>query len=232
MRIPMFNLAIAAFAFVAAHFLISSSGLRPRLVGRLGERAYAGLFSVQAFALIVWMALAFRSAPRDRLLWDIPGVVHLVLALMPLVLVLAMAGFLNPNPSAVMMAAPGATWQPKGILTVTRHPVMWAFGLWALLHVLANGDLAGLVFFGSFAALALLGTLAIDTKKRRTWAPGSWRAFAATTSNLPFLAVVQGRTKLDWKGIGWKPVALAAGLYLVIIYWFHPQVIGMPLLMG
>jgi uncharacterized membrane protein len=164
----MLNLTIAACAFVAAHVLISSTGLRPRLVAGLGERIYAGLFSLQALALIVWMAWAFQEAPRDRLLWAIPGSAHFVLALMPLVLVLAIAGFSNPNPSAIMMAAPGATWQPKGILTVTRHPVMWAFGLWALLHIAANGDLAGLIFFGAFATLALLGTLAIDAKKRRT----------------------------------------------------------------
>lgn len=226
----MYNLMMAAFAFVAAHFLISSTGLRRRLVARIGERAYAGLFSAQALALIVWMALAFQAAPRDRFLWAIPGIAHLVLALMPLVLVLAIAGFSNPNPSAVMMAAPGTGWQPKGILTVTRHPVMWAFGLWALLHLAANGDLAGSIFFGAFAFLALLGTRAIDAKKRRTWSAESWHSFSATTSNLPFLAIAQRRTKLDWKGIGWKPVAIAAVLYLVVIYWFHPQVIGAPLL--
>ncbi|MDQ7249286.1 NnrU family protein [Dongia sedimenti] len=225
----MLNLVAAACAFVAAHFLISSTGLRPRLVSRIGERAYTALFSLQALLLIVWMALAFQAAPRDRLLWEIPGIAHLLLTVMPIVLVLAAAGFGNPNPSAVMMAAPDGGWQPKGILTVTRHPVMWAFGLWALLHAFANGDLAGLVFFGAFAVLALLGTLAIDAKKRHAWTPEGWQAFSAATSNLPFLAIAQGRTRLDWKGIGWKPVAIAAGLYLAVIFWFHPRVIGAPL---
>jgi uncharacterized membrane protein len=228
----MLNLTIAAGAFVAAHFLISSTGLRPLLVGRVGERVYAGLFSAQALALIVWLAFAFQSAPRDRLLWDVPGVTHLVLALMPLILVLAIGGFTAPNPSAVMMAAPGLAWRPKGILTVTRHPVMWAFGLWALLHVLANGDLAGLIFFGAFVVLALFGTLAIDAKKRRTWPAESWHAFTATTSNLPFLAIAQGRTPFDWRGIGWKTLAIALALYVAIIFWFHPQVIGAPLFAG
>jgi uncharacterized membrane protein len=225
----MLNLTIAAVVFAAAHFLISSTDLRPLLVGRVGERAYAGLFSAQALALIVWLAFAFQAAPRDRLLWEIPGVTHLALALMPLILVLAIGGFTAPNPSAVMMAAPGADWQPKGILTVTRHPVMWAFGFWAVLHVLANGDLAGLIFFGAFAVLALFGTLAIDAKKRRTWPAKSWQSFTATTSNLPFLAIAQGRTRFDWRGIGWKTLVIAAALYVAIIFWFHPQVIGAPL---
>jgi len=225
----MLNLTLAAVAFVAAHFLISSTGLRPRLVASLGERAYAGLFSAQAFALIVWMAMAFRNAPRDHLLWDFPGSTHLALGLMPFILVLAIGGFTAPNPSAVMQAAPAIQWQPKGILTVTRHPVMWAFGLWALLHVLANGDLAGIIFFGAFALLALFGTLAIDAKKRRNWTAESWQPFSATTSNLPFLAVAQGRARFDWKGIGWKTAAIAAVLYIGIVWWFHPQVIGAPL---
>jgi uncharacterized membrane protein len=226
----MFNLTLAALAFVAAHFLISSTGLRPRLVARLGERAYAGLFSAQALALIVWLVLAFRAAPRDRLLWELPGATSLALIAMPLVLLLAIGGFTAPNPTAVMMQAPDAGWRPRGILTVTRHPVMWAFGLWALLHVVANGDLAGLIFFGAFAVLALLGTLAIDAKKRRGWNAERWQAFAATTSNLPFLAVAQGRTPLDWKGIGWKPPVIAALLYIAIVLWLHPQVIGIPLI--
>jgi uncharacterized membrane protein len=226
----MLNLTLAAAAFVAAHFLIASTGLRRHLVARIGERAYAGLFSAQALVLIIWMAMAFGAAPRDRVLWAIPDIVQLVLLLMPLVLLLAIGGFTARNPSAVMMAAPETAWQPKGLLTVTRHPVMWAFGLWALLHVLANGDLAGLIFFGAFAVLALLGTLAIDAKKRRSWTPASWQAFTATTSNLPFMAIAQGRTRLDWRGIGWKTIAIAAALYLAIIFWFHPQIIGAPLL--
>lgn len=222
----MLNLALAALAFAGGHFLISSTGLRPLLVMRLGERAYAALFSAQALALIIWMVLAFRTAPRDRMLWSLPGDTHLALTLMPAVLVLAMAGFMNPNPSAVMQPAPGESFRPRGILTVTRHPVMWAFGLWALLHILANGDLAGLIFFGTFAVLALLGTLAIDAKKRRTWSAESWQAFSSATSNLPFLAIAQGRTRFDWQGIGWKPVAIAALLTLAIVFWFHPKVIG------
>ena len=228
----MTPLILAALAFVGAHFLLSSTGLRGWLVGRIGERGFAGLFTAQAFALIIWFVMAFRAAPRDRFLWEIPGIAHLALTLMPFVLVLAVGGFARPNPSAVMVPAPGAAWQPKGIFTVTRHPVMWAFALWALLHVLANGDVAGLVFFGAFALLALLGTLAIDAKKRRTWPAESWQAFTRSTSNLPFLAIAGGRTRFDARGIGWKPVVIAAVLYAGIVFWFHPQVLGVPLLPG
>jgi len=226
----MTSLILAALAFVGAHVLISSTGLRVWLVGRLGERVYTILFSVQALALIAWMGFAFRAAPRDLFLWSIPGATHLALAAMPFVLVLLIGGFTARNPTAALMTLPDAAWQPNGVLTVTRHPVMWAFGLWALLHILANGDLAGLIFFGAFAVLALTGTLAIDAKKSRTWPAEQWRSFTASTSNLPFLAIAQGRTRFDWKGTGWKPVLIAAIVDAAILLWFHPQVIGVPLM--
>ncbi|GAB2177955.1 NnrU family protein [Dongia sp. agr-C8] len=226
----MLNLALAATAFVAAHFLISSTGLRPRLVTRLGERGYAALFSAQAFALIAWMAMAFRAAPRDRILWEFPGASHLLLPLMIPVVVLAVGGFLSANPSAVLQASPGTAWRPRGVLTVTRHPVMWAFGGWALLHILANGDLAALIFFGAFAVLALGGTLAIDAKKRRSWPAESWAAYSASTSNLPGWAIAQGRVELDRAGIlEWKALAITLAIYSAIVFWLHPHVIGVPL---
>lgn len=225
----MANLVLSAALFVGLHFLISSTPLRGALVARIGERPFLGLFSLISGVLIVWLVIAFLHAPWDGALWVFAGAQHLALTLMPIALVLLVAGYMTRNPTAVMMAPPSGSWQPTGIFTVTRHPIMWAFGIWALLHVLANGDPAGIVFFGAFAVLALAGTLAIDAKKRRTWSAESVRSLFAATSNLPFLAIAQGRTRFDWKGLG-LPAAIAIALYLAIVFWFHPQVIGAPLL--
>ncbi|HVO01604.1 MAG TPA: NnrU family protein [Candidatus Cybelea sp.] len=225
----MKQLVIAALLFVGSHFVLSSSPLRKYIVRALGERPFTGLFSILAAATIVWLVTAFRQAPRDQLLWTMPGADHLALTLMPVALLLLVGGLSAPNPTAVMMQAPSQGWQPRGILTVTRHPVMWALGLWAILHILANGDLAALIFFGAFSVLALAGTRAIDAKKRRTWPADSARLFFAATSNLPFLAIAQGRARFDWRGIGWKPLLIAAALTLAIVFWFHPNVIGAPL---
>jgi uncharacterized membrane protein len=225
----MANLVLSAVLFVGLHFLISSTPLRRAIVARTGERPYLGLYSLLSGVLIVWMVLAFLHAPRDGALWVFAGARHLALTLMPIALVLLVAGYMTRNPTAVMMAPPTGSWQPTGIFTVTRHPIMWAFGIWSLLHVLANGDPAGIVFFGAFAVLSLAGTLAIDAKKRRTWSQESVRSLFAATSNLPFLAIAQGRTRFDWKSLG-LPVAIAIALYLVIVFWFHPHVIGAPLL--
>ena len=112
----------------------------------------------------------------------------------------------------------------RGILTVTRHPGLWAIGLWALAHMIANGDAAGLLLFGGIAVLSFGGMAAIDAK-RRVAHGADWGPFELTTSVMPFLAIVQERTIFDWSGIGWKRVA--GGLVLWAVLWIaHPFFIG------
>src|SRR5690349_19829523 len=108
----MTALVLSALLFVGLHFLISSTPLRGAIVARTGERAFLGLFSLLSGILIVWEAIAFRQAPRGTPLWIIPGVSHLALAVMPLALLLLVAGYMTRNPTAVMMAPPSESWQP------------------------------------------------------------------------------------------------------------------------
>jgi len=85
---------------------------------------------------------------------------------------------------------------PEGIVRVTRHPFLMGVGLWAVVHLVANGDVASFIFFGAFAVTALAGTVSIDAKRRHALGPG-WRSFAAQTSIVPFAAIppaVRGST--------------------------------------
>jgi uncharacterized membrane protein len=68
--------------------------------------------------------------------------------------------------------------------------------LWAVLHLIANGDVASFIFFGAFAVTALAGTVSIDAKRRRALGP-AWQSFAAQTSIVPFAAIAAGRTRFD-----------------------------------
>ena len=90
---------------------------------------------------------------------------------------------------------------------MTRHPSCGG-GLWALLHLAANGDEASVIFFGSLAVLALAGTFLIDARRTRENAPG-WGVFLQATSNLPFAAILERRQKLVAGEIGLWRVALA-----------------------
>ena len=194
----MLQLAVACLVFLALH-VVPSTPLRSALVGTLGERAYLGLFSLASLAAIVWMVIAFKAAPFD-LLW--PGLRHLPSAVMPFAFILVVGGVMTPNPTAVGAAKLLEREDPaRGILRVTRHPVMWGIMLWAGAHILARGELKSTVFFGTFLLLAAAGTRLQDARKSKTHGE-DWTRFAALTSNLPFAAVAQGRNRLALGEIG------------------------------
>lgn len=214
------ELLLAAALFVGSHFAVSSTGLRGRLIGGLDERPYAGVYSLVALVLLAWVIWAYARAPYLAL-WSAPGLAWLPIVAMAPALLLLVGGISQRNPTAVMQAGPEAG-PPRGVFAITRHPLMWAIGLWALSHLAANGDGASVVFFGSLAVLALGGTLAIDARKRRDWGE-RWPPFAAVTSNLPLAALATGRARLT--GLGWWRVALALALYAALL-GLHPVVLG------
>jgi uncharacterized membrane protein len=221
----MNQLLLAAILFVGSHFVLSSPPLRAGLVSRLGERGFTGAYSLLQIVLLVWMVRAYSLAPFQPV-WTPPAWTAWIpiLAMIP-ALLLMVGGFAQPNPTAVMQDTDGPPeTRPAGIFTVTRHPVMWGFGVWALAHLCANGELASIVLFGAVAVLALGGTLAIDAKKRARWG-AAWGPFALSTSNLPLRAVAEGRTRLDLAGIGWRTPAIAAAAYLLLLA-LHPLITG------
>jgi uncharacterized membrane protein len=120
---------------------------------------------------------------------------------------------------------PGAV---RGMVRITRHPFLWAVALWALVHLIINGELAALILFGALLVLALGGTAAIDAKRGRAFG-AQWAQFAAVTSNIPFAAIAAGRNQLlpALREIGlWRP--LAAIVVYVVAFYLHGR-IGPPL---
>jgi uncharacterized membrane protein len=98
-----------------------------------------------------------------------------------------------------------------------------------LVHVIVNGDLASLIFFGSLLVLAVVGTLAIDAKRRRNFGE-QWSRFANVTSDVPFAAIAAGRNRLGpaLTEIGlWRP--LAAILVYAVAFYLHGR-LGPPLM--
>lgn len=211
-------LALATAAFIATHFL-SSTPLRPALVRAIGEWPYVGLYTVVAFATLGWMIWAYGRAPYEPL-WT--GLRHLPSAVMPFAFILLVCGVVR-NPTAVgaekLLDGPDPA---RGMIRITRHPVMWAIVLWSLAHVLARGDLKSVIFFGGLFAVGALGTVLIDRKKKSH--PG-WPAFEAATSNIPFVAIAQGRNRTVWREIGWLRPALGLGVF-ALVFFLHPWLFG------
>lgn len=210
------HLALASLIFFGAHIGISSTPLRAALVKMMGERIYLLAYSILMLALLVWMVIAFNAAP-DVVLWDFGvGVRHLSLLVMWVAFIL-FASAMSPNAPAVAGAPEGAiTRAPIGMFKITRHPMLWSFAIWGLMHLAANGDAASLIFFGALTVLAVVGTFLIDHKKHA--ALGSlWDRYAAQSSNIPFYAVVRGHAKVGLGEIGWKPWVYGTVFYVIVV---------------
>jgi uncharacterized membrane protein len=221
------SLAIAGIAFCGSHVLLSSTRLRGSLRDQLGERGFIAVYSVTALVTFAWFLVAYAHSPTVPL-WPGQRWTSLVpILVMPLATILLVAGYTTPNPTAVGMERSARADDPApGVLRITRHPVMWAIGLWATSHVIANGDLRSLIFFGAFAVLSLGGTLLIDRKKQLALG-SNWARLAEVTSNLPFAALVAGRSRMRWRDISLLRVIAGLLLYAVL-YRGHAIIAGVP----
>jgi len=179
--------------FLGAHSLNIVAGGRGAWVSRLGEGGYKGLFSVLSlagFGLIIWGFGRYRAEDWVQI-WSPPiWTRHITLPLMWLAFVcLAAAG---PKPGRIRF------W--------LRHPMLVGVKTWALAHLLANGDLGGMILFGSFLAWAVADRISV---KRR----GDMGA-----------ARVQAFTGADAVAVLGGTVAYVAMLFL------HPYLIGVSVL--
>ena len=211
----MTSLVAATAAFLLTHF-VSSTPLRARLVGVLGEWPYRGVYSALAFVTLAWMIVAYIGAPREPL-W--PGIRWVAFAVMPFAFVLIMCGYWR-NPTMVGADRLLKSEDPaRGIIRITRHPIMWGIMLWAAAHIAASGELRSLIFFGGLLLLAALGTLLMDSRKRSN---PDWPRFARATSHVPFVAIAQRRNRINWREIGWLRPAIGISLFVAVLL-VHPS---------
>lgn len=219
----MVSLFLAALFFAGIHLGIAGTRLRDRAVAAFGANGYRIAFSLASLAGLAWMVLAYNHAPYIAT-WGTPEWWKpIAIAVMLPAVLLAVIGVATPNPTAVaqekVLARP-----PQGIVRITRHPFLMGVAIWALAHLVANGDVGSLIFFATWAIVALAGTLSIDAKRRRLQGAG-WEAFAAVTSVMPFAAILAGRNRISWWEIGvWR--LAAALLAYALILGGHSHIIG------
>lgn len=211
--------AAALALFLLSHAIPVRPPVRPWLVGRLGLRGYIVGYSLLSLALLYWLVVAAARAPyvqvippHDLLRWA-PALT------MPLVCLLAVAGFAAANPLSFGGLGRGP-FDPErpGILGFSRHPLLLAAAIWAVAHLLANGDLAHVILFGLFAAFALAGMALIDRRKRREMGAAAWTELSRNTARLSLAGLRHARpAPLQW--------AVAAAIYAGLL-WLHLPVIG------
>jgi uncharacterized membrane protein len=178
--------------FLGVHTLTTQRDLRGRLIASTGEGGYkAGyaMASLLGLVLIVWGFAHYRSEGMIEL-WTPPRALkHLTVALMLPAVILVVAAYIRGH-----------------IYTAVKHPMLSGVKLWAVAHLIANGDLGGIILFGSLLGWAVFDRISL---KRRADAGG------------PPIPV---------GGWGNDLIAVAVGIvaYLALAFAFHPVVIGVP----
>ncbi len=215
------ELAIASAAFVGLHMFMSSAAVRQPMTERLGVWPFRIVYSVISGVCFTWMIMAFNEAPRVELFDPGIGLKHLSLSVMAVACFLLVCGYTQANPTAVGMESAGLKAGAVGVLKVTRHPVMWGVALWALSHLLANGHVAAVIFFGSLAFLAIAGASHID-KNRQTQRQPGWDQYREVTSHVPMLAILKGKTRVERGEYRWWQILLSVALYLGFIVAHEP----------
>lgn len=182
----------ALVVFLALHMVPAIPPLRARMVASVGRRTYLMVYSLVSVLALGWLfhaALQLDFIP----LWDpAPWQAWVTIVLSPIGLVFLLAGLLSPNPASISLRKPDM--KPGAITTITRHPVLWGFALWAGSHLVPNGDLRSLLLFGALFAFAMVGMLITDRRARRRIGP-QWVGIAHRTSILPFGALMTGRAR-------------------------------------
>lgn len=225
------SLALATLAFVGSHLLMSHT-FRTRIVGTIGDEMFLALYSAVAATALLWMIVSFNLAEEGELLWIAPRWAWPVAgAAMLVASVLLVGSFVRnpafPHPGAKAKAVPAAS----GVFAVTRHPMNWAFMLWATVHILLWGSVPNLIVAGGILILAAVGSVGQDHKKLNVIGR-PWREWMDRTSFVPFSALATGRAKWGALKAGWP--ALAGGLVLwLAVTWFHaPRASPLRLLLG
>jgi uncharacterized membrane protein len=182
-------LILGLVLFLGMHSLSTQRARREALISQWGESVYKAIYSIVSligFVLIVYGFSTYRE--QDYVvIWSPPvWTRHLALTLMWF--------------AFVALASMGS--KPSRLRGWLRHPMLVAIKIWALAHLLANGDLGGMILFGSFLAWAVFDRISV----KRRGDMGAERLSHFTRAD--GVALVAG--------------SLAYGLMLVL----HPWIIG------
>jgi len=204
------TIALLWLGFAGSHMILSSLPVRRPLVEALGDNAFRGFYSVVSFLFFIPLVrVYFGHRHAGPALWTFAvgdGLRWVIYLGMGVAFVLLLSAFLQPNPASLAGGKP----EPRGVLHITRHPLLMALGLFGLLHMIPNGFAGDVVFFGGFAAFAVVGGWHQDQRKLVT--NPDYPAFHAATPFLPFTGhdTLRGLRELS-------PIAVVVGIGLTIL---------------
>lgn len=193
-------LVLGLLIFLGTHFFTAARGPRAALIGQLGEGPYKGLYSLVSLVgivLIAWGFGRYRAAGYIDV-WTPPvWTRHLSLLLV-----------------WVAFVAFAAAYLPGRIKRTLKHPMLAAVKIWALSHLLANGDLGSILLFGSILAWAVVARITLKRRKDEV------RDHAGP-------AVEPGGVRNDILAL-----VVGTAAWFVFARWLHPWLIGVPVWPG
>ncbi|SDT90878.1 NnrU family protein [Stappia sp. ES.058] len=181
--------------FLGVHALPMKPDLRGRMRARLGDLGYKGVFSLASLLGLVLIVYGYgmARAAGPALLYNPPvWTSHITMLLMLPVFVLLVAAY-----------------APTGhIKARVKHPMILAVKIWALAHLLANGDAASVLLFGGFLAWGVVDRISLK-KRGDIGGAGALRKSVAGDA----ISVVVG-----------------LGLYAAFVVYLHMWLIGVPVI--
>lgn len=180
MIILVFGLAL----FLGVHLVPTLPRIRNRLLESYGEKRYKGVFSLISALGLVMIVIGYSQAPSEpRMFNPFPAAI----AIAPIAMII----------SFVLLAAANMRTH---IRRAVRHPMLIGVGIWAMVHLLANGHAKAILLFGAFLAYVLIDLISATRRH----------------SVKPFNPVI----KQD-------AIAIVAGILLALLVMsFHRQLFG------
>jgi len=169
-------LLLGTVVFIGVHLVPAFGSLRDRLVDQLSRKGYMVLFVVLSWLGIGLMVWGKIKAPHTDI-WFPPswGRDVAMVIMFPSVLLLT------------------AFKLPTNIKRFTPHPMMWGFVLWSFAHLLANGDLASIILFGSigiYSVIAIISANQRGAQPSNTIVPASREMIALVFGALVYVALL------------------------------------------
>ena len=182
---------LGLLVFLGAHAFTTMRVARAGVVAKIGEGPYKALYSLVSIAGLVMVGYGFAAwrGEGSPQLWYPPlWTKHLASLLMLLASISVIAAY-----------------PPTHIRVWLKHPMLVGVKIWALAHLLANGDLAGIVLFAAVLAWAVWSRISMKWRPEPAYPAPKWAA---------------------------DGVAVVAGcvLFLLLAELFHPYVVGLKVL--
>ncbi|MEO1708684.1 MAG: NnrU family protein [Pseudomonadota bacterium] len=150
-ELAMLLLILGLIIFLGVHTLPMFSKVRGNIAGRLGQPGYPIAYAIVSLVGLVLIVQGYgaRWETGNGNVWSPPVWTQHVAALLMLPAMIAIA----------------AAYVPSRIRNVLKHPMLVAIKIWAVAHLLANGDVASILLFGSFLVWAIADRISV---KRRS----------------------------------------------------------------